>query len=187
MEQIASLLAKADAQLEQIAVKGSDAYLMVNARTLLKAAFTPAEPAAEDENPAEEIAEAAGKAEEAENALEAAVAEAMEEVLETENGGEPEVSGILEEETDGNCAGPDPADAKDALRAALKAVRPAIARMSPGERRKVSADIAANLNAGRGAADSRVYAALSAGRPVQKDLTGLGKRIMASRNPNYKN
>lgn len=39
MEQIASLLAKADAQLEQIAVKGSDAYLMVNARTLLKAAF----------------------------------------------------------------------------------------------------------------------------------------------------
>lgn len=39
MKQIASLLAKADAQLEQIAVKGSDAYLMVNARTLLKAAF----------------------------------------------------------------------------------------------------------------------------------------------------
>lgn len=39
MEQIINLLAKADAQLEQIAVKGSDAYLMVNARTLLKAAF----------------------------------------------------------------------------------------------------------------------------------------------------
>lgn len=39
MEQIMNLLAKADAQLEQIAVKGSDAYLMVNARTLLKAAY----------------------------------------------------------------------------------------------------------------------------------------------------
>ena len=39
MEQILNLLAKADSQLEQIAVKGSDAYLMVNARTLLKAAF----------------------------------------------------------------------------------------------------------------------------------------------------
>ena len=39
MEQILNLLAKADAQLEQIAVKGSDAYLMVNARSLLKAAF----------------------------------------------------------------------------------------------------------------------------------------------------
>lgn len=39
MEQILSLLAKADAHLEQIAVKGADAYLMVNARSLLKAAF----------------------------------------------------------------------------------------------------------------------------------------------------
>lgn len=39
MKQILNLLAKADAQLEQIAVKGADAYLMVNARTLLKAAF----------------------------------------------------------------------------------------------------------------------------------------------------
>lgn len=39
MEQILNLLAKADSQLEQIAVKGADAYLMVNARTLLKAAF----------------------------------------------------------------------------------------------------------------------------------------------------
>lgn len=39
MEQILNLLAKADAQLELIPVKGADAYLMVNARTLLKAAF----------------------------------------------------------------------------------------------------------------------------------------------------
>lgn len=39
MEQILNLLAKADSQLEQISVKGTDAYLMVNARSLLKAAF----------------------------------------------------------------------------------------------------------------------------------------------------
>lgn len=52
MEHILNLLAKADAQLEQIAVKGSDAYLMVNARTLLKAAFdalnTPKEEVTDD-------------------------------------------------------------------------------------------------------------------------------------------
>ena len=39
MEQILNLLAKADAQLEQIAVRGTDTYLMVNARSLLKAAY----------------------------------------------------------------------------------------------------------------------------------------------------
>lgn len=53
MEQILGLLAKADSQLEQIAVKGADAYLMVNARTLLKAAFdalnTPKEEEATDD------------------------------------------------------------------------------------------------------------------------------------------
>lgn len=52
MEQILSLLSKADAQLEQIAVKGADAYLMVNARSLLKAAFdalnTPKEEVVDD-------------------------------------------------------------------------------------------------------------------------------------------
>lgn len=39
MEQILNILARADAQLEQIPVKGSDVYLMVNARGLLKKAF----------------------------------------------------------------------------------------------------------------------------------------------------
>ena len=39
MEQILGLLSKADAQLEQIAVRGNDAFLMVNARSLLRAAF----------------------------------------------------------------------------------------------------------------------------------------------------
>ena len=152
--------------------------------TLLTAVLTPPEPAAADEDPAEEITEIA---EEAGNAAEAAVAEAMEEVLGTEGfSTEAEASGILEEETDGTCSGPDPADAKDALRAALKAVRPVLAKMSPGQRRKVCADIAANLHTGAGAADSGVYAALSAGKPAPADLADLGKRIMASRNANYK-
>lgn len=39
MDQLTELLARTDAQLEQIAVSGQDAYRMVNARTLLKAVF----------------------------------------------------------------------------------------------------------------------------------------------------
>lgn len=39
MEDLVSLLAKADAQLEQVSVKGNDAFYLVNARSLLKAAF----------------------------------------------------------------------------------------------------------------------------------------------------
>lgn len=39
MNQILELLVRADKQLEQIAVKGVDTYLMVNARTLLKTAY----------------------------------------------------------------------------------------------------------------------------------------------------
>ena len=39
MKQIIYILEKADSQLEQIAVRGNDAYLMVNARSLLKAAY----------------------------------------------------------------------------------------------------------------------------------------------------
>ena len=152
--------------------------------TLLAAAFTPAEPAVRDEDPAEEIAEIA---EEAGNAAEAAVAETMEEVLGAESGNtETEVSEILEAEGDENCPAEDPVDAKDALRAALKAVRPVLAKMTPAQRRKACADIAANLHAGRSVADSGVYAALSAGKPSAGDPAELGKRIMASRNPNYK-
>lgn len=39
MNQLAELLARADAQLELITVRGQDAYRMVNARTLLKAVY----------------------------------------------------------------------------------------------------------------------------------------------------
>lgn len=39
MERALSILAQADSLLETISVKGADAYAMVNARKLLKAAY----------------------------------------------------------------------------------------------------------------------------------------------------
>ena len=142
--------------------------------TLLTAALDPA-PAADDD-PAEEMAEAVEE-----------VAEVIEEVLETEGDNtDPEVSETIEENPSADSCDPDPEIARDALRAALLAVRPALAKMSPAKRRKISADIAANLRRNRGAADARVYAALAAGKPAPRPLADLGKRIMASRNPNYK-
>lgn len=39
MERVLSILAQADSLLETIAVKGADAYAMVNTRKLLKAAY----------------------------------------------------------------------------------------------------------------------------------------------------
>ena len=76
----------------------------------------------------------------------------------------------------------------DALRTALKAVRPALARMPKKQRARVCADIAARLKkpSSRRGADAGVYAALAAAK--RKSSRGnpadLGKRIMASRNIN---
>ena len=142
--------------------------------TLLTEALTPA-PAADDDL-TEEVSEAVEE-----------VAEVMEEVLETENvNTEPDVSETLEENLSGDCGDPDPEIARDALRAALLAVRPVLAKMTPAKRRKISADIAANLRGNRGAADARVYAALASGKPAARPLSDLGKRIMEKRNPNFK-
>lgn len=52
MNQLAELLARADTQLEQIAVSGADAYRMCNARTLLKAVYD-----AIQKQPTEEVSE----------------------------------------------------------------------------------------------------------------------------------
>ena len=88
--------------------------------------------------------------------------------------------------------------AADALRAALSVIRPALARMPRTERTRICGDIAARLRRQGGkpsreaASDadgaSGVYAALSrlsAKRPAA-DPAELGRRIMAARNPNYK-
>ena len=76
----------------------------------------------------------------------------------------------------------------DALRVALKAVRPALARMPRKTRARVCADIAARLRrpAGRRGTDAGVYASIAAKkrRPYRGNPADLGKRIMASRNIN---
>ena len=166
-------------------------------------------PAAADEDPVEEIVGAVGEA------VEEAVAAAAEEdpgivdddeegVL-TEGTSPAEVAAIVEEIMDpvlsevlepddragDECAEPEEqtAAAADALRAALTAIRPALARMPKKQRRRVAADISARLRkqAGRRAADGKTYAALAAAsrrRPANVSAD-LGRRIMANRNPNY--
>jgi hypothetical protein len=74
----------------------------------------------------------------------------------------------------------------EAHRAVLRAVRPALAGMTPAQRRRVCGDIAANLGKPRRAGDARIYAGLAAARGASRDLSSLGQRIMASRNPCYK-
>ena len=139
----------------------------------LIALLTPPEPAA-DTDPAEEIAEV------------------VEEVLESAEGAETldetgpaEPSGTLEEEKNPDET-PDPLATRDTLRAVLRAVRPALAGMTPAQRRRVCGDIAANLGKPRRAGDARVYASLAAAKGASRDLSSLGQRIMASRNPCYK-
>ena len=76
----------------------------------------------------------------------------------------------------------------DALRVALKAVRPALAKMPKKQRARVCADIAARLRkpAGRRGMDAGVYASIAAKKrkPYRGNPADLGKRIMASRNIN---
>lgn len=151
------------------------------------ALLTPA--ARDEENSAEEIAEAVEEAIEA--AAETAegepeitaetVAEMMEEIL------DPAVSAIIPEET-GSEEDEDPEQeiicSADALRAALTAVRPALAKMPAKQRRRVCADIAMRLrDSRRPASDARIYAALAQARK-KPDPADLGRRIMASRNAN---
>ena len=163
--------------------------------------LTPA-PAADEDPVAEEVAEVieeALEAAEAEAAEEPAaeilsegirpeeVAEIVGEILDPAETGtrDPLLDECGEEEQEVLTTG-------DALRAALTAVRPALAKMPRKQRRRVCADIAARMKrggrkpAGRRAADAGVYAALSAMRrsAARPDEKELGRRIMASRNIN---
>ena len=153
--------------------------------------LTPA-PAA-DEDPAKEIAEAveevieaAAETPEADpTGVAAEVAEIVEEVLEAETGGDvPEVLSADEDE----CEEPrqEVISTGDTLRAVLKAVRPALAKMPKKQRERISADIAARLN-GK-SARTGVYSAMADAARKRSPVPGpdLGKKIMASRNPNYK-
>ncbi len=118
------------------------------------------------------------------------ISEMAEAILGPESAGEtesPYKASVTLEEGPGEDCGTDPAAAKDALRAALMTFRPVLRKMSPAERRKACADIAANLRRVRRAGDGRVYAALASARGKSRDLSGLGKTIMAARNANYRN
>ncbi len=84
----------------------------------------------------------------------------------------------------------------DALRAAMATFRPILKSMAPEARRQAVAKIAANIRAqdhrrgavrsASGTADTYALLKGAARRGAVADPTGLGKKIMASRNPNYK-
>ena len=150
-------------------------------------------PAAADEDPAEEIAEAV------EEAIEAVTAEEAEEVLLPEVTTPEEISEMVQEILDpvsevieaeeDECEEPEPEvlSTGDALRAALRAVGPALAKMPRKQRQRVCADIAARLNGkgGRKGADAGIYAALAAARrKPAADPKDLGRRIMEKRSAN---
>ena len=157
---------------------------------------------ASDEDPMEEIAEAVEEAMEAAAAEEEVlpddepevlvpedVAEIVEEILEPIVG--ETVSQVLDPaEDEDEDEEQEVLSTGDALRAALKAVRPALMKMPTKQRQRVCADIAARVNKakGRKTADSGIYAALARrkGRGMAEDPTELGKRIMAKRNVNYR-
>ena len=136
---------------------------------------------AEDEDPAEAaVAEALEKA--AQDPAAEELAAAMEEIL------DPVASVILEDEEEES----EPEDSRmnlDALRAAVGAIRPALARLPRSVRKQVIGDIAARIRRTRDhrADASGVYAALASAQrrtaPVSADL---GRRIMEKRNASYK-
>ena len=155
-------------------------------------------PAAADETPAEtaaeEIAEAVEEAVEAAAAEEAAVPELLPEVTSAEEISEivgeilDPASEVIEAEED-ECGDPLPEviSTGDALRAALRAVGPALAKMPKKQRQRVCADIAARLNGkkDRRGTDAGVYAALASARRKPADNPAdLGRRIMETRSAN---
>ena len=148
-------------------------------------------PAAQDEG-AEEIAEAV------EEAVEAVLAETSEEagapdIVTPEEIGEmigeilDPVSEVVEENTD-QC-GEEKQEviaSGDALKAALRVVAPALAKLPKKQRIQVSADIAARLNGKptRRGADGRYTALAALAKGGHGDPKELGRRIMASRSAN---
>ena len=167
--------------------------------------LTPA-PAAADEDPeelpAEEVAEVIEEVIEA--VEEAESAEVIPEDINTESTGlcaeevaeiveailEPDVSTTLEEVVEGDEDPEDPEQTcgADALRAALNAAAPRLAKMSRKQRRKAAADIAARVQKTRGKGANRGYDRVTKPRPAKNSgnaYNELGKRIMAARNANY--
>ena len=144
-----------------------------------------ADEAPEAPDPAEVIEQAIETAaRESGDPVTAEISEAMEEIL------DPVASVILEAEEDGAEQDlPETLPTADALRAALTAVRPVLARMPDDLRRKTAGDIAARIRRARpsGTTGADAYAALaSARRRTAPASAELGRRIMEKRNANYK-
>ena len=83
---------------------------------------------------------------------------------------------------------PDAAAAADALRAALRVVRPVLARMPASQRSRACADIAARVRASSRRRASGAYSALARAGARDRSVSGasLGQKIMASRNANMR-
>ena len=178
----------------QVAVDDADLAAVLERLDRIIALLSPA-PAA-DEDPVEEIAEAVEEAleaaaeepaeslltEAAEPGIAEEIAEIVEEIVET-----APASTVLSPEEDETCR--DPRETGDALRAALRLKKAALAKLPKRDRLRLSRDVAARVSGKtRGSAVS-VYGALSAARDTKAprdDDADLGRRIMAKRNPNYK-
>lgn len=135
-------------------------------------------------------------ADEGEDPVEALVAEILESdedqpesPAETPVPGEEILSGVLEPTEDEDGEDPD-ARAADALRAALASFRPQLKRMTPRERQRFNADVAARmkrLTRKAGASGKpNAYAALRKAASRDHSARTLGQKIMASRNANLR-
>ena len=80
----------------------------------------------------------------------------------------------------------DSARTADALRTALAAFRPQLQRMSPQDRQRFNADVAARMRklTARSGKDRNPYAAIRGASARPRDDRALGQRIMAARNVN---
>jgi hypothetical protein len=107
------------------------------------------------------------------------IGEMIEEILDP-------VSEVVEENTD-ECGEEEQEviASGDALKAALRAVAPALAKMPRKQRTRVCSDIAARLSGKSGRRGAvGIYAALADTRRIVRDPKELGRRIMASRSAN---
>ena len=180
----------------EVTVDGDNVAGIIERLDRLIELLTPVPAADEDpeELPAEEVAEvieevieAVEAAETEEEIPEANAAEEVAEIVEAIL--EPDVSTTLEEVVEGDEDPEDPEETcgNDALRAALNAAAPRLAKMSRKQRRKAAADIAARVKKARGMGSNRGYdrAASAKFQKGSAAYAALGKRIMASRNANY--
>lgn len=198
-----AVAAAAGAEEEAVVVETPEATIVVDEASLgelisrldqIISLLTPAAPAA-DEDPVEEIAAAV------EEALEAVAEEdpaTGEEVLPEETTPEDVVEiveevlePVVEDPAEDECGDPEQnvLSTGDALRTALRAVQPALAKMPKKQRQRVCADIAARLRKtnSRSGKDS-VYSALASKsrKAAPAEMSDLGRRIMEKRNANFK-